>query len=308
MLHDGKINLLVSIIDVSPAVWATASSPAAFCTALDAILMYYNAHLAFSHGSQVAVITSGLARCQYVYPSPVPISNETIRPGSAYENFWQVKEAIHQNIRKGAPAPTMQHGPRHNPDTLPDDTAARPGMASALAMALSYINKRKNHSHGVPFHSRILVLSVSPDNAGEYVGLMNASFSAQKSAIPIDVCRLMCGPSVFLGQAAYLTKGVYLELSDMKTLLQTLITVFMADTQSRDYLVLPASENVDLRAACFCHRQIVNRAFVCSVCLAAFCDYHPVCPTCKTTFSISTVIDPKATSTRATIPIPKSTN
>ena len=35
-----------------------------------------------------------------------------------------------------------------------------------------------------------------------------------------------------------------------------------------------------IRAACFCHRQLVDVGYVCSVCLSIFCKFNPVCTTC----------------------------
>ncbi|TPX32061.1 hypothetical protein SmJEL517_g04767 [Synchytrium microbalum] len=286
-MNEEKINLLVAIIDLSPSEWAkTGNDPS---QAMNAILMYINTHLAYSHGSDVAVIAAGLDHgSKYVYPSPHPVDLSSQRSGSAYHTFWEANETIAENIKSLT-----------RPDA--DQTPSKPAIASALAMALAYISKKKKQSHGMPFQGRILVLSVSPDNAGEYVGLMNASFSAQKSTIPIDVCRVFGGPSVFLGQASYLTKGVYHEVADIKMLLQTLITLFLADVQARDYLVFPAAENVDLRAACFCHRRIIDKAFVCSVCLAATGpeatmtgQYIPIPPATKATASSSNADTSKA--------------
>lgn len=51
---------------------------------------------------------------------------------------------------------------------------------------------------------------------------------------------------------------------------------------SQSILVPPAPDAVDFRAACFCHRRVVDTAFVCSVCLSIFCEIPPNadCPTC----------------------------
>ena len=62
--------------------------------------------------------------------------------------------------------------------------------------------------------SRILLLSVSPDRAQDYVPFMNAIFSAQKLKVPIDTLQLAAHDSVFLQQATYLTGGAYVRLGD----------------------------------------------------------------------------------------------
>lgn len=47
---------------------------------------------------------------------------------------------------------------------------------------------------------------------------------------------------------------------------------FLADAQARLALVNPTQDTVDFRAACFCHRRVIDTGFVCSVCLSIFCE------------------------------------
>ncbi|KAK4101060.1 transcription factor Tfb4 [Parathielavia hyrcaniae] len=56
-----------------------------------------------------------------------------------------------------------------------------------------------------------------------------------------------------------------------------------------DLLVTPSADAVDFRAACFCHRNVVNTGFVCSVCLSIFCEVPPggECLTCGTVLALS---------------------
>ncbi|KAK3826312.1 MAG: TFIIH subunit Tfb4/p34 [Linnemannia elongata] len=56
---------------------------------------------------------------------------------------------------------------------------------------------------------------------------------------------------------------------------------FLPDMFARSYLYLPGQDQVDFRAACFCHKKIVDIGFVCSVCLSIFCSFSPVCSTCR---------------------------
>ena len=46
---------------------------------------------------------------------------------------------------------------------------------------------------------------------------------------------------------------------------------------------------VDYRAACFCHRQLIDIGFVCSVCLSIYCKFSPICTTCDTKFKMPSV-------------------
>lgn len=46
---------------------------------------------------------------------------------------------------------------------------------------------------------------------------------------------------------------------------------FIPDNSTRKHLVPPTQINVDFRAACFCHKRIVDIGFVCSICLSSQC-------------------------------------
>ena len=47
--------------------------------------------------------------------------------------------------------------------------------------------------------------------------------------------------------------------------------MFLPGRNTRKHLNMPLQDSVDLRAACFCHRQIVDIGYVCSVCLSSMC-------------------------------------
>lgn len=56
-----------------------------------------------------------------------------------------------------------------------------------------------------------------------------------------------------------------------------------------ELLVTPSAETVDFRAACFCHRRVVDTGFVCSICLSIFCevpDNGGECLTCGTQLAL----------------------
>jgi len=165
-------------------------------------------------------------------------------------------------------------------------------MAGALTLALAYINRQTlDHSDSNPgtsatsanidtnndgtdpdrrqtLQSRILVLSVSGDLAYQYIPVMNCIFAAQRKRIPIDICKV-AGDTVFLQQASDATRGIYMALEQPQGLLQYLMMGFLPDQTSRRYLVLPTQVNVDFRAACFCHKKVVDVGFVCSICLSS---------------------------------------
>ena len=221
-----------------------------------------------------------------------------------YRPFRIVEEQVTHNLRRLLESTTA--------DQLQATTSTM--MAGALTMALSHINRRSiawmdargggptnfdSSSSSADLHrlrgsenalngallSRILIVSVSSatGSAHQYIPIMNTIFACQRLQIPIDVSKLS-GDAVFLQQACDATRGIYMSLSEPRGLLQYLMLTFLPDQRSRQHLVLPARVDVDFRAACFCHRRVVNIGFVCSICLSIFCEVPEdgVCLTCGT--------------------------
>ena len=134
--------------------------------------------------------------------------------------------------------------------------------------------------------SRILVMTASGTTASHYMSYMNVFFTAQKLNILIDAC-MLDRDSGLLQQGADMTNGKYIRVNKLDSLLQFLLWTFLPDTSLRGgQLSLPTATKVDYRAACFCHRQLVDIGFVCSVCLSIFCKFSPMCSTCQTVFKI----------------------
>lgn len=124
------------------------------------------------------------------------------------------------------------------------------------------------HVQRVPLTSRILIISVSGDLANQYIPVMNSIFAAQRKHIPIDILKL-AGDTVLLQQASDATGGVYMKPERPEGILQYLMMGFLPDATARRVLVMPSAGGVDFRAACFCHRKVVDVGFVCSVCLSS---------------------------------------
>lgn len=259
------------------------------------ILVFINAHIAFNNANQVAVIASHSLRAVWLYPRP---------------SIQQSVDDISMNGTNGSQPPRVDDANKYRPfaliekdilssvqdllaSTTEDDVSATTTtqMAGALTMALAYINKATlaysdvvsarsqidadavssgKENAQVGLQSRILVVSVSGDLATQYIPLMNTTFAAQTMRVPIDIIKL-AGDTVFLQQASDATKGIYMQIKEPKGLLQYLMTAFLPDQAARRSLVQPTQETVDFRAACFCHRMVVDIGFVCSICLSSKC-------------------------------------
>lgn len=178
-----------------------------------------------------------------------------------YPQFQVVTEQIVSNLQKLLSSTDTEF--------LKKDMGASTTITGALSIALCYINRVTKLDDEGHIKPRILITSVSPDSAYQYIPLMNCIFSAQKASIPIDVCKLYGEETAFLQQASNITGGVYVRVEDPQALLEYLMMAFLPDIYSRNYVNLPTQDGVDFRAACFCHKKIVDIGFVCSVCLSS---------------------------------------
>lgn len=195
------------------------------------------------------------------------------------------------------PATTTGRGP------APDPTASSSGGLAGL-------------------HARILVLSVSDSSPAQYIPTMNAVFAAAHARIAIDTLSLR-GSAMFLQQASFITRGTFIRATEPRGLLQHLMFGFgrgnapssSAAENSKggapltkgkaitpiasnsgpasrrgvaDFLYAPSADSVDFRAACFCHRNVVDMGFVCSICLCIFCEVPEggECLTCGTKLTL----------------------
>lgn len=122
-----------------------------------------------------------------------------------------------------------------------------------------------------------------------YLSFMNAFFSAQQDKILIDCCNLererTSSCETLFQQGCHLTGGFYLKPGFPESLLQYLMTAFIADPPARNCLRYPSTSSMDFRASCFCHQKLVEMGYVCSVCLSVFCEKMNVCLTCGSEFT-----------------------
>lgn len=102
--------------------------------------------------------------------------------------------------------------------------------------------------------------------------------------------------SSLLQQASNLTNGFYFKIPQISGLLNYLIWLFLPNEQTRKTLVYPPNSQVDYRAACFCHKRLIDIGYVCSVCLSVFCSFTPICSTCDCNFQFDVNMLKKASS------------
>lgn len=365
-------SLCTIIIDTNPRAWAALTDVLPISKAIANILIFVNAHLAFSNSNQVAVIAAHTNRAVWLYPTPPKpahsqaadvqgAGNTSTNAGpshasssaSKYPQFAQIENSLLTSLRALI-----------DDTTAPDLDSTTTQISGALTLALAHINKTalsftasSTAAHAATttgtgmtagrtvgpnpvaststsggglagLHARILVLSASDSAPAQYIPTMNAVFAAAHAGIAIDTLALR-GSATFLEQASFITRGTFVRATEPRGLLQYLMFGFgsgsapsnpaggadsgkgPAKSKSAvsarptgggkpktgrlglgasvaELLVTPSADAVDFRAACFCHRNVVDTGFVCSVCLSIFCEVPEgsECLTCGTTLAL----------------------
>eukprot|EP00069_Balaena_mysticetus_P013379 bmy_01481T0 len=261
---EDELNLLVIIVDTNPIWWgkqALKESQFTLSKCIDAVMVLGNSHLFMNRSNKLAVIASHIQESRFLYPGkngrlgdffgdPGNPSSEFTPSGSKdgkYELLTAANEVIVEEIKD---LMTKSDIEGQHTETL---------LAGSLAKALCCIL-------GVLIIQK--VIKAAEDSTLQYMNFMNVIFAAQK-------------------QACDITGGLYLKVPQMPSLLQYLLWVFLPDQDQRSQLTLPPPVHVDYRAACFCHRNLIEIGYVCSVCLSIFCNFSPICTTCETAFKIS---------------------
>ncbi|TFK26523.1 Tfb4-domain-containing protein [Coprinopsis marcescibilis] len=288
---DDHGTLLAVVLDLSPQQWHRAANdpqPLSLDAFLSQLLAFLNAHVACMHENTLAVFGAFPGKSVMLYASTDQLEPSSITvDANSYPPFKLLDTAVVTRIAAELDALDDSH----------DEEEVPCALVGALTKALCYVNRISatpqptDGSQGVPpqVDPRILILSVSPDLSASYIPIMNAIFSAQKLKVTIDACQIYGGETVFLQQAAHLSGGSYLLLEHRDALLQYLTMSFLPPPSIRKILAVPTQDRIDFRAACFCHKNIVDIGYVCSVCLSIFCKPSPVCSTCRTKFPIKTL-------------------
>lgn len=268
-----SFNFLVIVLDTNPSQRIVRQNSQHLTQCVDAIVAFGNAHLMQRSQNKLAVLSCHHHATDFLYPMPGKQLDVRQIDGQ-YEAFSLVEKTIKQRL--GQIISTA-------PKIL---TTCESLLAGSMSMALCYISRvQRNAPPGVKMHARILTVTGSNECAAQYMTYMNVFFTAQKMGVVIDVCALDKSLSL-LQQGCDITGGQYLRLTQLDGLLQYLLWVFLPDPQTRHKLVLPPPTKVDYRAACFCHRELIEIGYVCSVCLSIFCKFSPICTTCHTVFKI----------------------
>ncbi len=274
---------LVLIVDMSSNSRLLSDS-SLYYQWLDSLLSFANSHLLMSSLNKLTIIATNCFEKKILYPISKSINGlNNVSNEGQYELFSQVLKTVKINLKQ------MSEKAKELSQT--STYSSSPLMSGAIAMALCVIQRFKDNYKS----SRIVIISCSSDESNsfgsQYMNFMNSFFTAQKLGVVIDACivcddNYMTGSASLLQQACDLTDGYYLKVPNVSSFLQYLIWCLLPDSETRAKLVLPQKKRVSHSAACFCHRNLIDIGFVCSVCLSIFCSFSPICSTCHTIFKL----------------------
>ncbi|KAK6257505.1 hypothetical protein QUC31_000964 [Theobroma cacao] len=301
-LYADDVSLVVVLVDTNPFFWSASSL--SFSQFLSHVLAFLNAILTLNQLNQVVVIATGYNSCNYIFDSSSDL-NQSFENGrmpvmcssllQKLEEFLIKDEQLSKEVPEGRIKSSLLSG------SLSMALCCILSATLVLYLLLLMLMfgffmilidiQRVFRSGALHPHPRftnicgqILCLQGSPDGPEQYVAIMNAIFSAQRSMVPIDSCYMGAQNSAFLQQASYITGGVHHKPQHLDGLFQYLMTIFATDLHSRSFLHLPKPVGVDFRASCFCHKNTIDMGYICSVCLSIFCKHHKKCSTCGSVF------------------------
>jgi len=264
--------LLVVVLDINPNQLLFARHPGSMTQLINSVLTLLNSHLMLEPTNRVSLVAAHASGCSYLYPDLSGSGQLLRQQDGQYEEFYQVETVVRERVTQVV---SQERGQSSSGESL---------LSGAMAMALTYINKQQaGRRVGEKLHPRILAISATGDSAAHYMNYMNTFFTAQKLGVPVDTCMVL-QDSGLLQQGSDITGGLYLKVDQLGGLLQYLTWLFLPSPHLRKMLGAPPPVKVDYRAACFCHRQLVDVGYVCSVCLSIFCKFSPVCTTCHSVF------------------------
>lgn len=238
------------VLDCSEPSWAKAndgvapSKRSSFMLALESTLLLQNAIKLF-HADNETVLVAACHPCPQVVPASPSCSRDFFR--------------------------------------LSEQTGTHPvSITKSLMIALCVANKQRGPSDN---HVRLVLVTASPVPTSDFVTCMNCAFAAQKLGVVIDVFDFsQAVDSPTLMQLVHHTNGWYVnatpEQSSLGVLAHTLVSYFAASPLERT--VAPPQLATDMRSVCFCHQHLQEIGYVCSVCLAVFCEKPKLfCGACK---------------------------
>jgi transcription initiation factor TFIIH subunit 3 len=289
-IDDVNPSLLVIVVDADFDSWKSREA-SCFETQLKyhemvaSLVIFCNAYVLMHRQNRLCILASSPSGCIQIYPrrSLVNYGQEGNTPPGE-DDFVPLGHVLSTIITEGLLRPSIvENISALISPAMEKGVSSSSSLSRAFSKALCIIHRQLQLFPKL--QPRVLAVQVSHDHPGSYNSMMNSIFSADHVKCPFDACVLTNHhDSHFLQQACYITGGIYIRPLDQRDLLQVMLTHYLPSSHSRQMLQGHVQRVVDFRATCVCHRTPVEFAYMCSVCLALFCQ-APVgaCLVCGTT-------------------------
>ena len=140
---------------------------------------------------------------------PPPLHLQSMDETALFSGYKNKRTKGHKGEKRAEPRGRKE---RRGPPGLPQDL---PSIHLRLVLGGGVYDQRRKtreeQSQRVIKSSLLSGSSGSPEGSKQHVGVMNATFSAPCTLVPIDSCHLGAHNPVFLQQASCVTGGVYVK-------------------------------------------------------------------------------------------------
>ncbi|KAJ1349582.1 hypothetical protein KIN20_005173 [Parelaphostrongylus tenuis] len=267
------MSTLALLVEGSACAWgrlAVAHGSETINDVIRALISFANAYLSMSASNHLLLFAfANKIKQRFLYNS---------RRGVAADASTEMLNAIRNTLRESAQS---------------DDDRVGSPLAAVLSQAICYLKRTerfpsasKDSAQQLTSAGRIVIVAMTVDFGTEHGPLMNLFFSAAKHDICVDVVSLV-DSSPLLQQATDITGGIFLQVERPCKLLSSMMTYLLGEPSSRSLFPQPSLKEVDYRASCACHHELVSSGWVCSVCLSVLCQFMPICKACGAIFKVT---------------------
>lgn len=234
---------------------------------IDTILQCMNITISYSPTNRVALYVFDEENVDRVFP----ITDED-ELNMRMLNFRKIKLKIHNSILNFLDKKTFS-------------VEKTSKFALALSKILCYINKFQSENANEEYNKRILILQTSHFPEREFTNVMNCVHVCKNRNIVIDAIYLGKDPDNpdkgldYLKQACKNTDGLYSTFNYLatnkdnnKNFLQLFLHSYNLGIENRKHFKVPGLTKTNYTACCFCCQKNVDIAWICSVCLAIYCN------------------------------------
>jgi len=145
-------------------------------------------------------------------------------------------------------------------------------LITAMSKSLCALNKMRISKKMQFFVGRILIFLNSEFKNDSFNQLMSCVFVCQQRNYIIDAVVLNKKTQNFLLQATIKTNGFYFPCNPDKGMIQAFLHVFNIRSDERRSFKMPNFTKTYSEASCRCHSKKIDLAWICSVCLAIYCE------------------------------------